>query len=235
MEADEREGGEQHHRALGEVEHAGRLEDQHEAERDQRIEHAADKPADRVRGRGARRSPVRRPSHLEGGGSTKIAWSSSIAGLIRGRRDRRRSRPCCARSRPARRRRSSSRSRARHAVEEVHDHAHVVLDQAIVVPNSWFTSIMNRLMSSFSSMFMPAIGSSSSRSSGCRERAAELDALLQAVGQLADRHLADVLDLEEVDDLLGAPGGERCPRARPGRNPGPARTCCRSSCGCGRS
>ena len=35
-----------------------------------------------------------------------------------------------------------------------------------------------------------------------RQRPAELDALLQAVGQLADRHLADVLDLEEVDDLL---------------------------------
>ncbi len=52
-------------------------------------------------------------------------------------------------------------------------------------------------------MFMPAIGSSSSSSSGCGgERAAELDALLQAVGQLADRDLADVLDLEEVDDLL---------------------------------
>ena len=36
------------------------------------------------------------------------------------------------------------------------------------------------------------------------QRAAELDALLQAVGQLADRHLADVLDLQEVDDLLDA-------------------------------
>ena len=34
------------------------------------------------------------------------------------------------------------------------------------------------------------------------ERAAELDALLQAVGQPPDRRLADVLDLEEVDDLL---------------------------------
>src|SRR5207248_8294096 len=34
------------------------------------------------------------------------------------------------------------------------------------------------------------------------ERAAELDALLQAVGQLADRDLADVLDLEEIDDAL---------------------------------
>src|SRR5208337_1918176 len=31
---------------------------------------------------------------------------------------------------------------------------------------------------------------------------AELDPLLQAIGQGADRRLADVLDLEEVDDLL---------------------------------
>src|SRR4029077_19363264 len=31
---------------------------------------------------------------------------------------------------------------------------------------------------------------------------AELDALLQAVGKLANRNLADVLDLEEVDDAL---------------------------------
>ena len=35
-----------------------------------------------------------------------------------------------------------------------------------------------------------------------RERARELDALLEAVGERADDLLADVLDLEEVDDLL---------------------------------
>src|SRR6185295_9100140 len=34
------------------------------------------------------------------------------------------------------------------------------------------------------------------------ERAAELDALLQAVGQPSDRRPADMLDLEEVDDFL---------------------------------
>jgi hypothetical protein len=34
------------------------------------------------------------------------------------------------------------------------------------------------------------------------QRAAELDPLLQAVGKLADRRLADGLDLQEVDDLL---------------------------------
>ena len=38
--------GEQHHRALGEVEHARRLEDQHEAQRDQRIEHARQQAAE---------------------------------------------------------------------------------------------------------------------------------------------------------------------------------------------
>ncbi len=38
--------GEEHHRALREVEHAGRLVDQHEAERDQRIHHAGEQAAD---------------------------------------------------------------------------------------------------------------------------------------------------------------------------------------------
>ena len=52
-----------------------------------------------------------------------------------------------------------------------------------------------------------------------RQRAAELDALLQAVGQGADGRLADVLDLEKVDDLLAdAPVldllGERRPEAQ---------------------
>ena len=41
-----RQRGEQHHRALREIEHAGGLEDQHEAERDQRIEHAGQQAAD---------------------------------------------------------------------------------------------------------------------------------------------------------------------------------------------
>ena len=42
VQADERQRGEHHHDALREIEHAGGLEDQHEAERDQRIEHAGD-------------------------------------------------------------------------------------------------------------------------------------------------------------------------------------------------
>ena len=44
VEADQRERGEHHHDALREIEHARGLEDQHEAERDQRIEHAGDEP-----------------------------------------------------------------------------------------------------------------------------------------------------------------------------------------------
>ena len=43
--------------------------------------------------------------------------------------------------------------------------------KAIVVPNCWFTSRMKRLISSFSSRFMPAMGSSSSSSSGSMARA----------------------------------------------------------------
>src|SRR5262249_39441778 len=39
-QADEREGRKQHHHPLGEVEHARGLEDQHEAERDQRVHEA---------------------------------------------------------------------------------------------------------------------------------------------------------------------------------------------------
>ena len=62
VEADERQGGEHHHDPLREVENAGRLEDQHEAERDQRIEDTADKalPQDL-------QQKVRRPRHLQEG------------------------------------------------------------------------------------------------------------------------------------------------------------------------
>ena len=41
-----RQGGEQHHRALGEIEHAGGLENQHEAQRHQRVQHAAHEAAE---------------------------------------------------------------------------------------------------------------------------------------------------------------------------------------------
>ena len=94
-----------------------------------------------------------------------------------------------------------------------------------MVPNSSFTSRMKRHMSCFSSTFMPAIGSSSSSSSGSGgQRAAELDALLQAVGQPADRHLADVLDLEEVDDPLD----DRAVLDLLARAPGPSRSACQN-------
>ena len=43
---DEGQRREQHHRALGEVEHARGLVDQHEAERDERIHDPAQQPAD---------------------------------------------------------------------------------------------------------------------------------------------------------------------------------------------
>ena len=42
MQADQRQRGEHHHDPLREIEHAGRLEDQDEAERDQGVEHAGD-------------------------------------------------------------------------------------------------------------------------------------------------------------------------------------------------
>ena len=45
-EAGDGECREQHHRALGKIEDAGGLEDQHEAQRHQRIEHAGQQAAD---------------------------------------------------------------------------------------------------------------------------------------------------------------------------------------------
>ena len=68
-----------------------------------------------------------------------------------------------------------------------------------------------------------------------RQRAAEFDALLQAVGQLADRRLADRLDLQKIDDLLAELAmldllGER--RAVAQRLPEQARA---TSSGCARS
>ena len=44
IEADQCERGEHHHDALREVEYAGCLEDQHEAERDQRVQNAGNQP-----------------------------------------------------------------------------------------------------------------------------------------------------------------------------------------------
>ena len=44
-QADAGEGGEEHHRPLGEVEHAGSLVDQDEADRHQRVHHAGEEAA----------------------------------------------------------------------------------------------------------------------------------------------------------------------------------------------
>ncbi len=101
------EARKQHHRALCKIEHAGCLEDQHEAERDQRIEHAGQQAADQDFAETDRRRPS-----------------------VRARRDRRRSPPGCFFT-------SSGRAvgdlhavvEHHHAVGEVHHHAHVVLDQ----------------------------------------------------------------------------------------------------------
>ena len=78
---------------------------------------------------------------------------------------------------------------------------------------------------------MPAIGSSSKKQRRLHgERAAKLDALLQAVGQLADRRAADVLDFEEVDDLLDLLAVLDLFVAAPARATASARTGCASSC-----
>ena len=77
--AHQREAGEQHHRALREVEHAGGLEDQHEAQRDQRIEHAGEKAADELRGTGRMRHIARliraRTSRMRLSGVAEISAS----------------------------------------------------------------------------------------------------------------------------------------------------------------
>src|SRR5262245_28175494 len=90
-----------------------------------------------------------------------------------------------------------------HAIRDVHHHAHVVLDQhergAEVVVN-----VENEAAHVL--LFLEVhprhrlVEQEQRRLRG--ERAAELDALLQAVRQASDRRAPDVLDLEEVDDLL---------------------------------
>jgi hypothetical protein len=65
------------------------------------------------------------------------------------------------------------------------------------------------------------------------QRAGQLDALLQAVGQAADRRLADGLDFQELDDLLDLDAVRDLLRAAP-----QYRACCRKLhfiLGCARS
>ena len=90
LQADERRGGEEHHRALREVEHAGRLVDQHEAERDERIHHARQQAADQ-----------------------DFEEECHVGAISAPRPGTRRSPPCCRGLPRACRRRSSCRSRER--------------------------------------------------------------------------------------------------------------------------
>jgi hypothetical protein len=75
-----------------------------------------------------------------------------------------------------------------------------VLDEHVVVPYCSLTS-QHEAAVLFSSMVMPAIGSSEQQRDGSAASARASSTLLQAV-QASDRRLADVLDLEEVDDRL---------------------------------
>ena len=109
------------------------------------------------------------------------------------------------------------------AVGDVHHHAHVVLDQhdggaELVVDVEDEAAHVLLLLDVHAGHRLVE-----QQQLGLRgERAAELDALLQAVGQLADRRLADVLDLEEVDDLLDRLAMRGSPRAARG----PSRSAC---------
>lgn len=53
------------------------------------------------------------------------------------------------------------------------------------------------------------------------KRPAEVDALADAVGELTHGHVAVVLDLQEIDELLGHPALTELPTPRPS-NPEPA-------------
>ena len=101
VQADQRQRGEHHHDALREIEHAGGLEDQHEAERDQRIEHARDQPIPQ-----RLHKQIRRRAHLHEGIDEDFVEKVHRRSLNAPRRDRRRSRPDCSSLRRACRRRS---------------------------------------------------------------------------------------------------------------------------------
>src|SRR5713226_1819439 len=90
-----------------------------------------------------------------------------------------------------------------HAIGQIHHHPHVVLDQrnrgAVVVADvedeARHVLLLLEVHAGHRLVEQQEVGLH-------RESAAELDPLLQPVRQLADLDLADVLDLEEVDDLL---------------------------------
>src|SRR5713101_2905625 len=92
-----------------------------------------------------------------------------------------------------------------HARGQIHHHAHVVLDQrnrgavvvAAVEDEAGHVLLLLEVHAGHRLVEQQEVGLHG-------ERAAELDPLLQAIGQLADLDLADVLDLEKVDDILHA-------------------------------
>src|SRR4051812_27495700 len=92
-----------------------------------------------------------------------------------------------------------------HAVGEIHDHAHVVLDHqdggaALLVDVedvAGHVFLLSRVHARHRLVEQEQPGVQ-------RQRAAQLDAFLQAVGERVHHLLAPGLDLEEVDDLLDA-------------------------------
>ena len=120
-------------------------------------------------------------------------------------------------------------------VRKVHDHAHVVLDQrdrGAALPVHVEDEAAHVLLLLQVHAGHGLVEQKQRRLH--RQGAAEFDALLQTVGQLADRRAADVLDLQEVDDLLDRLGGARSPRRAPARATASARTGCGASARRGR-
>ena len=88
-------------------------------------------------------------------------------------------------------------------IGNVHDHAHIVLDQAdrgaeFVVHIEHEAAHVLLLLEVHAGHWL--VEQQQLGLGG--KRPAELDTLLQTVGKLANRDLADMLDLEEVDDAL---------------------------------
>ncbi len=203
-DADERQRREVHHRALREVEDARRLVDQHEAERDERVHHAREQAADQDLEEELHRQ-WRRGSHRRD--APPIAHQcttpryASITAWLRAHLVRRAVADLAA------------VVEHDHPVGDVHHDAHVVLDQhdrraELVVDVEDEAAHVLLLLDVHAGH---RLVEQQQRRLG-RERARELDALLQSVRQAADRRLADVLDLEEVDHLLDAARDARAPR-----------------------
>src|SRR5919108_1790673 len=104
-----------------------------------------------------------------------------------------------------------------HAVGDVHDHAHVVLDErhggaelgVDVEDEAAHVFLLLDVHAGHGLVQQQQLRLG-------RQRTGQLHALLQAVGQLAGRRLADGLDLEEVDDALDEGAvGQLLPAGRP--------------------